>query len=239
MREWYIRYVKEIYNIIKAVAICCLLWLQIWRRDKQWLTPVGGGEWRDEQICKGRKGGQMKAPRCSDSPLGWRGILRGLTWWKCALVRVKEKKNKREEKDEGEDEESAEKSGRMQKCWKKVGVERVIFQRTRLWYDVLLSLLFLFATSHRGLLLYPLQSCSGTYGGCHSTLQPITLLVLCAQLWIHSLPQVAIHIKTSKDMRGRAHIKAWRCLAHPPARPPTYPSIQPFIHPAVLLSTRE
>lgn len=48
---------------------------------------------------------------------------------------------------------------------------------------------------------------------------------------IHSLPQVAIHIKTSKDMRGRAHIKAWWCLAHPRAHPPT-PSIPSTIHPS-------
>lgn len=143
-------------------------------------SGTSNGERSDEQIWKeGGKGGQMKAPCCSNSPLGWRGILRGLTWWKRALVRVNKKRIS-----EGwriEMKRVQEKSRRMQKNVqrrRRVGVGRVIFQWTRVWYDVLLSLLFLFATSHRGLLLYPLQSCSGTYGGCHSTPQPITPVVL-------------------------------------------------------------
>lgn len=77
----------------------------------------------------------------------------------------------------------------------------LIFQRCRLWYALLLSLFFLFATSHMGLLLlYPRQSCSGTYGGCHSTPQPITLPVR----WIHPLPRAAIHIKTSKGYERKS-----------------------------------
>lgn len=59
--------------------------------------------------------------------------------------------------------------------------------------------------------------------------QPITVVELCVQLWIHSLPRVAIHIKTSKDMRGRAHIKAWWCLTHLPAHLPIHPTNHWFI----------
>lgn len=64
-------------------------------------------------------------------------------------------------------------------------------------------LFILFETSRRALLLYPLQSCSGKYGGCHSRLQPIK-----QQRWIHWLPHVAIHMKTSQDMRARVDIQA-------------------------------
>lgn len=64
----------------------------------------------------------------------------------------------------------------------------------------ILVFFFLFATSHKGLLLYPPQSCSGTYGGCHSTPQPITLPVR----WIHPLPRAAIHIKTSKGYERKS-----------------------------------
>lgn len=67
----------------------------------------------------------------------------------------------------------------------------------------------LFRTSQGALLLYPLQSCSGKYGGCPSTPQPIR-----HQYWIHCLPHVAIHIKTSEYMRRRVHIKPWWCRSN-------------------------
>lgn len=82
----------------------------------------------------------------------------------------------------------------------------------------------LFRTSQGALLLYPLQSCSGKYGGCPSTPQPIR-----HQYWIHCLPHVAIHIKTSEYMRRRVHIKPWWCRSNTHRHTHTLPWSLDFI----------
>lgn len=59
-----------------------------------------------------------------------------------------------------------------------------------------------------GLYYYTLCKAAGHIWRLPLTAAANNAVVLGAQLRIHSPPQVAIHIKTSKDMRGRAHIKA-------------------------------
>lgn len=161
-------------------------------------------EERDEQIWREERGeGMVKALCCSNSPLGMDRYFRvDMAGWRRTKTHEREQKNQEE---------------RKKNLSKKVGEGRLIFQ-VMIWCAFIpvvfichLSQGFIIISSAK--LLWhiwrlPLNAAANNAGGAQRAA-------------IHSPPQVAIHIKTSEDMRRKEHILKPDDVSH--AHAPTHP----------------